>query len=138
MVGAGRRPNATTLSFPVDAHTQAQVDVGTGNLLVTSRQLNLPGVTQDVPVGLTYNSLSLGAAATGMTAPAGTGWSLTPLSPLLKANSDGSVTYYGASGRTGLFLLTAGSTPAYDSPASFKADLAKTSTGWTLSCPTPS
>lgn len=117
----------------VDDGTQAQVDVGTGNLLVTSHQLTLPGVTADVPVGLTFNSLSLGTAGTSATNPVGQGWRLAPVQTTLTAGADGSVTYTAGDGRTGLFVLEPGSTSQYDAPASFKADLVKTgSTGWTL------
>lgn len=39
----GARPNATRLSFYVSDQVSATVDVGTGNVMVTSRNLVLPG-----------------------------------------------------------------------------------------------
>ena len=51
----------------------------------------------------------------------------------LSANPDGSVTYVGPDGLTGLFVLKSGSTTTYTSPVGFRADLVKTGTiGWTL------
>lgn len=40
----GQRKSATTLPFPITDQTNASVDVGTGNLLVTTSAMSLPGV----------------------------------------------------------------------------------------------
>lgn len=39
----GQRSSATRLSFPVSDQVSASVDVGTGNLLVATRAVSLPG-----------------------------------------------------------------------------------------------
>ncbi|MFJ2978865.1 beta strand repeat-containing protein [Curtobacterium sp. NPDC087082] len=54
----GQRTSATTLPFPISDQTNASVDVGTGNLLVTTSALTLPGVTQSTTIGAAYNSRS--------------------------------------------------------------------------------
>ncbi len=46
----GQRKSATTLPFPITDQTNASVDVGTGNLLVTTSALSLPGVTQNATI----------------------------------------------------------------------------------------
>ncbi|WP_146244766.1 RHS repeat domain-containing protein [Curtobacterium sp. MCPF17_051] len=52
----GQRTSATTLPFPITDQTNASVDVGTGNLLVTTSAMSLPGVTQNSTIGAAYNS----------------------------------------------------------------------------------
>ncbi|MEK6343887.1 MAG: hypothetical protein V4737_08610, partial [Curtobacterium sp.] len=52
----GQRTSATTLPFPITDQTNASVDVGTGNLLVTTTAMSLPGVTQNTTIGAAYNS----------------------------------------------------------------------------------
>jgi RHS repeat-associated protein len=54
----GKRTSATTLPFPITDQTSASVDVGTGNLLVTTTAMSLPGVTQNTTIGAAYNSRS--------------------------------------------------------------------------------
>lgn len=54
----GERTSATTLPFPITDQTNASVDVGTGNLLVTTTAMSLPGVTQNTTIGAAYNSRS--------------------------------------------------------------------------------
>ncbi|MCS6588257.1 RHS repeat-associated core domain-containing protein [Curtobacterium flaccumfaciens] len=54
----GKRTSATTLPFPITDQTNASVDVGTGNLLVTTTAMSLPGVTQNTTIGAAYNSRS--------------------------------------------------------------------------------
>ena len=54
----GQRTSATTLPFPITDQTSASVDVGTGNLLVTTTAMSLPGVTQNTTIGAAYNSRS--------------------------------------------------------------------------------
>lgn len=54
----GQRTSATTLPFPITDQTNASVDVGTGNLLVTTSAMSLPGATSSTPIGVAYNSRS--------------------------------------------------------------------------------
>ena len=48
LAGAGERPNATRLSFTAGDSVEAQIDVGSGNLLVSVRGVTLPGINQQV------------------------------------------------------------------------------------------
>lgn len=128
--GAGERPGATRLTFTAGDSVQAQVDVGSGNLLVSVRGIVLPDVTRQVVVGAFYNS----AAASATPVPRlGRGWGLdyTP-DVRLVVNADSSVTYHASGGLVGVFDLVAGSTTAYTSPAGFKSTLVKDAGGWTL------
>ena len=109
--GAGERPGATRLAFTAGDSVQAQVDVGSGNLLVSVRGIVLPDVNRQVVVGAFYNS----AAASATPVPRlGRGWGLdyTP-DVRLVVNADSSVTYHASGGLVGVFDLAAGSTTAY-------------------------
>lgn len=64
LAGAGERPGATRLSFAAGDSVRAQVDVGSGNLLVTVRGLTLPDVNRQVQLGAFYNSAAASASGT--------------------------------------------------------------------------
>ncbi|MFJ9344811.1 RHS repeat-associated core domain-containing protein [Streptomyces sp. NPDC101733] len=131
MTGAGQRPGATRLKFAAGDHVGAQVDVGTGNLLVTTSDLTLPGINGDTGLGVAYNSAAIGTDATGAAAGAGYGWKLTPYDIALKVHEEGSVTYYGQGGTTWLFTNSASGLTA---PGGSKAKLVKNGDGtYTLS-----
>ncbi|MGI8577170.1 MAG: RHS repeat domain-containing protein [Nocardioidaceae bacterium] len=131
----GARPGATRLNCQVGDRIGASVDVGTGNLLVTPTDLTLPGIQNNVQLGLDYNGLLLGApdsrehrrGRTGLAISAGDlGWVKTRLIQ----NSDGSALYLAPDGVEGLFQPAGG---GYTSPPGFGGTLVKTgSTGWTL------
>ncbi len=130
----GPRPNATRVEFRAAERVSASVDVGTGNLLVTTTDLTLPGVDQDVQLGLDFNSLLLGAGSALPAGAAGKGFA-TRLGQDTKlvANTDGTVLYLAPGGLEGLYTPITG-TSGYTTPAGFKNTLTKTgTTGWTLS-----
>jgi RHS repeat-associated protein len=118
------------LSFTVGDRVQAQVDVGSGNLLVTVQGLSLPSVNRQAEVGAFYNSAASEAASVPRL---GRGWGLdyTPDINVVE-HPDGSVVYSGPGGLTGVFQLQSGSTNAYTSPDGFKVSLVKSSPGWRL------
>lgn len=128
----GPRPNATRVDFRVGDRVDASVDVGTGNLLVTTTELTVPGIGGDVQVGLDFNSLLLGAGSPLPYGAAGYGWaSRIGQDSKLVLNTDLSVVYFAPGGAEGKYVPAAGST--YTSPAGFKNSLVKTgATGWTL------
>lgn len=129
---AGERRSATRLNFSVSGTASLSVDVGSGNALFTDRLISLPGVTGDVPISLYYNSsVEDSTLPSAVTAHAGSGWSITGFDQRLIANSDGSVTYLGPGGLTGVF--TPNGAGGFLPPMQFRADL-KTVTGggWTL------
>ncbi|MGJ9422244.1 RHS repeat-associated core domain-containing protein [Aeromicrobium sp. CF3.5] len=128
---AGQRANATRLDFTVSGTAGVSVDVGTGNALFTDQLITLPGVNNDVPISVAYNSSLFGSdVPSAVTGDTGSGWSITGFDNRLLENSDGSVTFHGPAGLTGVF---AASGTGYTAPAQYQADLVKTgSTGWTL------
>ncbi|HET7326869.1 MAG TPA: DUF6531 domain-containing protein, partial [Nocardioidaceae bacterium] len=130
----GPRPGATRVDFAVGDRVQASVDVGTGNLLVTTTGLTLPGIDRDVQLGLDYNSLLVGSDSPAADGAAGTGWQMRlGADTRLVANDDGSVLYLAPGGRQGLYEPTSAGASSYTSPAGFKNTLVQTSAGWELS-----
>ena len=131
----GARPGATRLGFTLADRVNATVDVGTGNLQVSTRDLSLPGVGSDVELGLDFNSLLLGAGSPLPTGAAGRGWAMRlGADTRLLVNPDSSVLYLAPDGLEGLFTPgpVAGS---YVSPPGFRSDLQAFASGggWTLS-----
>ncbi|MGZ3145983.1 RHS repeat-associated core domain-containing protein [Lentzea chajnantorensis] len=127
----GPRPSATRIPFSISDKVSASVDVGTGNLLVTTSDLALPGIQGDLQLGLTYNSLRLGTGAALPSGSAGAGWAMrVGQDTKVVLNSDNSVLYLAPEGREGLFQPS-GAT-AYTAPAGFKVAMVKTASGWTI------
>ncbi len=128
----GARPDATRVDFPVGDRVDASVDVGTGNLLVTTTDLTLPGISRDVQLGLDYNSLLLGSSSPLPSGSPGAGWAMRlGQDTKLIANTDGSVLYLAPGGREGLYTPVTGG--GYTSPAGFKNTLVTVvGGGWTL------
>lgn len=127
----GPRFNATRLDFPIPDRVQASVDVGTGNLSVTSTELTVPGIDKDIQLGMTFNSLLLGTSSPLPKGAGGFGWAHRfGQDTELQANTDGSVVYLAPGGTQGKYVPSSSS--AYRSPAGFKNTLTKTSTGWEL------
>lgn len=129
----GPRPNATRVDFQVGARIAASVDVGTGNLLVTTTELTLPGVQSDLQLGLDFNSLNLGAGSPLPVGAAGKGFAMRfGQDTRLVANTDGTILYLAPGGLQGLYRPVTG-TSNYTSPVGFKNHLAKNGTsGWLL------
>jgi len=94
----GSRPSATNLSFGISDQTSAQVDVATGNLMLSTTGLSAPGVSSSVPFGLSYNSRGHQAADSNL--PDANRWQYAlGAAGELSANSKG-VVYTGADGST--------------------------------------
>ncbi|WP_299952993.1 RHS repeat-associated core domain-containing protein [uncultured Modestobacter sp.] len=130
-VGIGPRPGASRVPFTIGDQINAQVDVGSGNLMVSTPQLTVPRVAGDLSVGSVYNSTS--RAGTRFSTSLSSGWRLSTGSDVYLRHEGitGAVTYYGDNGLTGVFLPAGGDT--YSSPAGFKMTLTGNSrAGWTL------
>ena len=127
---AGARHNATRLNFSISATANLSVDVATGNALITDQLFSLPGVNAAVPISLSYNSSVWNSSVASAVSNPGSGWAITGFDQRLVANADGSVTYYGPGGLTGVFTPITG---GFSAPTQFRATL-KTATGggWTL------
>ncbi|SMO84560.1 RHS repeat-associated core domain-containing protein [Geodermatophilus aquaeductus] len=133
-LAAGERPGGTRLPFTVGDRLGAQVDAGSGNLLVTSALFSLPRRSgAPLEVGLAYNSRTrnVGAQFPGSVGDAASGWRLsTGADVRLRFPGDGSVVYHGPNGLTGTFTPESS---GFAAPAGFKSTLAAASGGgWTL------
>ncbi len=126
--GTGPVRNATQVPFSISDRLQAKVNVGSGNLLLTSSELTLPGVAGNVTIGAAFNSLLVG---TDLPQGAhGPGWrTRAGIDVRLVKADDGSVTYAAADGVVGKFTVLGS---GYKTPVEFKAVLAKDGTGWKL------
>jgi len=127
---AGSRHNATRLPFSVSGTASVSVDPATRNVEFSDQLLTLPGVTADVPVVLVYNSQVGSGVPSAVTGTNGSGWSITGFDQRITANADGSATYQGPGGLTGVFA-PAQTSGSYYTPNQFRGTLVKTSSGWT-------
>lgn len=124
----GSRSSATNLSFPIDDQTTAQVDVATGNLLVSNSGLTLTGIASSVPFGAAYNSRGWEADNTASMDANKWAYDLDSAGAL-SANSKG-VVYTGADGSTWQFTLN--SDGSFTAPAGLLATLTKESNEYQL------
>lgn len=129
----GARKSATRVPFQISPQVSASVDVGTGNLMVSTKDWNVAAVNGQLqPLGLAYNSLTLGSGSAVTTADAGKGW-FVPLGTdtrLIK-NDDGSVLFLASDSEQGLFKAASGG--GYTSPSTMNKTLTKNSDGtWTV------
>jgi RHS repeat-associated protein len=129
---AGSRKNATQLPFSISGTGKLSVDVATGNTLFTDQLLTLPGIGQDIPITLSYNSSVFGTGTpSAVTGGTGSGWGITGFDQRLITNPDVSITYYGPGGLSGVFAPNGSG--GYTAPEEFQATLAVLSgTGYTL------
>ncbi|MFI1278363.1 RHS repeat-associated core domain-containing protein [Micromonospora sp. NPDC020751] len=120
--------SGTQVSFSLTDRLEAKVNVGSGNLMLLSTDLTLPGTAGNVTLGAAFNSLMLGSdLAVGAH---GAGWRTRSGQDVkLYPADDGSVTYAAADGVVGKFTASGS---AYTSPGEFKATLAHNGTGWKL------
>ncbi|WP_229397974.1 RHS repeat-associated core domain-containing protein [Micromonospora okii] len=120
--------NGTQVSFSLSDRLEAKVNVGSGNLMLRSTDLTLPGIAENVTLGAAFNSLMLGSdLESGAHGP---GWRTRSGQDVkLYPADDGSVTYAAADGVVGKFTASGS---AYTSPGEFKATLAHNGTGWKL------
>ena len=126
--GTGPVRNGTQLSFSLSDRLEAKINVGSGNLMLRSTELTLPGIAENVTIGATFNSLLLGSGlATGAHGP---GWRTRSGQDVrLYPADDGSVTYAAADGVVDKFTASGS---GYTSPREFKASLAHDGSGWKL------
>ncbi|WP_306205014.1 RHS repeat-associated core domain-containing protein [Actinoplanes sp. RD1] len=127
--GTGPVRGATQVSFSLTDRLDMKVNVGSGNLLLTSTELTLPGIAGNTTLGASFNSLLLGTNLPN--GSLGPGWRSRSGADvrLYEATSDGSVTYAAADGVVGKFTKSGS---GYTAPGVFKASLAKDGSGWKL------
>ncbi|GAB7038779.1 MULTISPECIES: RHS repeat-associated core domain-containing protein [Catenuloplanes] len=126
--GTGPGRNATLTSFALTDRVTLDVNVGSGNLLVRTTDLTLPGIAENELLGSVHNSLFLGSDL--HTGSLGPGWrTRTGVDVRLIEADDDSVTYVASDGVVGRFTSTGS---GYTAPGEFKATLAADGTGWRL------
>ena len=72
-VATGARAGATRVPFSINDQFKASVDVGTGNLMVTSADRSAPTIGGMSSFGLTYQSLAAASGSQATTGAAGAG-----------------------------------------------------------------
>jgi hypothetical protein len=98
-LGAGERKYFSFKSFTLTDRMTAKVNLGTGNLLVEMNDLSVPGVTSDLPLGQTYNSLAIAPGSHNASGAMGKGWSFSlPPDLGLAIHLDNTVTFWDATG----------------------------------------
>ncbi|WP_165495204.1 RHS repeat-associated core domain-containing protein [Actinomadura roseirufa] len=124
-VGIGPVRNGTFLSFNLADYLQLKVNAGSGNAMLRTTDMSLPGIGGNVTVGAAYNSLLHAAdAPAGVISP---GWRTRLGEDVrLYKNSDNSLTYTGPDGVSGVFTPSGS---GYSTPKEFKGDLVSQSGG---------
>ena len=133
-VGSGPVHNGTFLSFSISDKVSLRVNVGSGNVLLTTTDITIPEIGTSLVLGTSYNSLLTGSGvAVGSN---GDGWRQREgIDVQLYPASDGSVTYLGEDGTAGKFTPSGS---GFASPTQFHATLARSSgstcggTGYTM------
>jgi RHS repeat-associated protein len=120
--GTGPVSNATLLQFPISDRASLQVNVGSGDALVTTSDLTLPEIGGPLTLGVAYNSLLTGPGVTQ--GSDGNGWRQSEGADVrLSRNGDGSVALLGEDGAAGIFTAPPSGSSTYGSPAVFRATL---------------
>lgn len=105
LVRAGDGPFFTYDSYAITDRLSATVNVGTGNLQVSTTDIAIPVVGGARALGRTYNSFALAPASTSKTSPLfGPAWRFSDAPDRrLLVHSDGSVTYLSGGGHATVF-----------------------------------
>ena len=126
--GTGSARNGTFASFAVSDKVSIQVNVGSGNLLVTTADLVVPQVSGSMALGVAYNSL---LTETGF--PVGTtgnGWRQRLGGDVRVYQAPGGdMVFFGLDGACGTFKWNGS---GYTSPPAFHAFLDKSGSGWKM------
>ncbi|RNI25420.1 RHS repeat protein [Flexivirga caeni] len=129
----GARQSATRVPFTVSPQVSASVDVGTGNLMVTTTDHLIGALNGQLQsLGLTYNSLTLGSGSAVSSGEGGRGWFMPfGADTRLVKNDDGLVLFLGMDSEQGLFKPASGG--GYVAPATMNKTLTRNSDGtWTV------
>lgn len=125
-VGSGPVLNGTFVKFSISDRVSLQVNVGSGDALLTTTDITIPEVGSSLTLGTSYNSLLTGSGVA--VSSNGDGWrSREGADVQLYPADDGSVTFLGEDGTAGKFTLQSGSTTMYNSLASSTSRCRRTS-----------
>jgi RHS repeat-associated protein len=126
-VGTGPVSSGTFLSFPISDKVSLQVNVGSGNALLTTSDITLPETDSDLMLGNDYNSLLVSSAVNE--GADRNGWRQREgVDVRLYLGSNGTITLLGEDGTAGTFSAPSGSGTTYGSPAVFHATLSSAPT----------
>jgi RHS repeat-associated protein len=126
--GTGPVRNGTFTTFELTDRVTLDVNAGSGNLLIRSTDITLPGIARNLVVGAAYNSLLIGSDI--QQGSLGHGWrTRSGVDVKLIKADDNSVTYVASDGVVGRFTPSGS---GYTSPGEFKATLAQDGSGWKL------
>jgi YD repeat-containing protein len=129
-LGLGPERNATFQSYALSDKVSLQVNAASGNLLLRTTDLVLPGIEDNLVLGSVYNSLLVGSDL--QTGAMGRGWrARTGADVKLVLNDDASVTYAASDGVVDRFVPD-GTATGYVTPKEFRSKLVNTGFGWTL------
>jgi RHS repeat-associated protein len=127
-VGTGPVRSGSFTTFTLTDRITAEVNIGSGNLLVRTTDLILPGIAENLVLGSAYNSLFTGSGLP--TGSLGYGWrTRSGVDVKLIKADDNSVTYVASDGVVGRFTPSGS---GYTGPKELKAGLAADGTGWKL------
>jgi RHS repeat-associated protein len=123
LLGAGSNSHFSFTSFGLDDKSGLKVNNSTGNVLYQASDVTLPGLTGDVGVGRSFNSLMTASGAPISSGPGtGYGWQMDNADEGLQGQSDGSVIVFFGDGSDAQFLP--GCT-GFCTPKGLDADLAQ-------------
>jgi YD repeat-containing protein len=110
---AGEAPFFSQDTFPLSDRLAAAVNLGTGNLMVTTADMAIPTVGGARVLGRTYNSLALASGSSPASPLFGPGWRFSEAPDRrLRVSADGSVTYFSGSGHAWVFAAGTLAAPA--------------------------
>ncbi|WP_410809985.1 RHS repeat domain-containing protein [Micromonospora sp. 067-2] len=127
-LGTGPVRNGTFSTFRLTDRLTAEVNTGSGNLLIRSTDLVLPGIADNLVLGAAYNSLLTGSEVP--TGALGYSWrTRVGVDVRLIRADDNSLTYVAADGVIGRFTPSGS---GYTAAKEFKATLTSDGAGWKL------
>lgn len=129
LIVAGDRSFSTYRDWQLTDRLKLRVNAASGNLLAEMTDLAAPGVTGDVSLGRTYNSLALAPGSQSGAGAAGPGWTASVGGDVRVAlRQDGSATVYTPSGYAALFVPNGSG--GFTGPAGVNATLSRPSGNW--------
>jgi RHS repeat-associated protein len=126
-VGTGPVSSGTFLGFPISDKVSLQVNVGSGNALLTTSDITLPEMGSNLVLGNDYNSLLVNSAVNE--GADRNGWRQREgVDVRLYLASNGTITLLSEDGTAGTFSAPSGSGTTYGSPPAFHATLSSAPT----------
>jgi RHS repeat-associated protein len=127
-IAAGDRGFFTYRDWKLTDRLTLRVNAASGNLAAEMTDLSVPGITGDVTLGRTYNSLAVTPGLPNPSSSAGTGWQASVGTDTdVELNRDGSATVRTPSGYAALFVPVGVN---WKGPQGVDATLSRVDGGW--------